>query len=68
MPHINGYETAKKIRELQNGKGPVIFAVSAGDMNDEEERSLKAGMDKYFTKPISRTALKESLFYFFKNG
>lgn len=67
MPELNGYETAAKIRELQKDKKLILFSISAGSMNNEEELSLQAGFDKYFTKPISKTEFKESIFHFFKN-
>lgn len=68
MPDLNGYEVAKRIRKLEKEKKAVLFAVSAGNMSNEEELSLRAGINKYLTKPISKRELKESIFEFFKSA
>lgn len=61
MPGMDGYETARAIRRLENealSKIPII-ALSSDAMEGDREKSLKAGMNEHFTKPIDIEALQE---------
>lgn len=58
MPHLNGYQTSKKIRSM--GFTMPIIAVSASAQEGERERCLAAGMNENITKPFHR---KEILRY-----
>lgn len=61
MPGMDGYETAQAIRRLENevlSRIPII-ALSSDAMEGDRERSLKAGMNEHFTKPIDIEALQE---------
>jgi PAS domain S-box-containing protein len=56
MPEMDGLETTRRIRaqELEKGKNErvPIIALTAGALQEERERCLKAGMDEFLTKPI----------------
>lgn len=57
MPGMNGLETTRHIRGLNDrGKMPII-ALTAHAMADEKEALLKAGMNDYQTKPITQDRL-----------
>jgi two-component system, sensor histidine kinase and response regulator len=59
MPEMDGIQATSSIRtyERVNGKTPVpIVAISAGC---EEERALSAGMNAYFSKPLSLDTLQK---------
>lgn len=61
MPGMNGYETAQAIRRLENealSKIPII-ALSSDAMEGDREKSLRAGMNEHFTKPIDIEALQK---------
>lgn len=61
MPGMDGYETARAIRRLENealSKIPII-ALSSDAMEGDRRKSLKAGMNEHFTKPIDIEALQE---------
>lgn len=61
MPGMDGYETARAIRRLENeviSKVPII-ALSSDAMEGDRMKSLKAGMNEHFTKPIDIEALQE---------
>ena len=58
MPELDGYETTKKIREMEaaakeEGKPRIrIIAMTANAMEGDRQRCLDVGMDDYISKPI----------------
>lgn len=52
MPDIDGYQTARKVREQCGGRALRIVAVTAGASPSERQRCLDAGMDDYAAKPL----------------
>ncbi|HEY7642983.1 MAG TPA: response regulator [Steroidobacteraceae bacterium] len=62
MPELDGYEAARKIRELENGQQHIpIVALTANAMKGDDEKCTAAGMDGYLSKPVDRTLLENSL-------
>ncbi len=59
MPHMNGYDATKKLRQA-GYKKPVI-AVTAHAMRGDKEKCLAAGCDDYISKPINRKQLVDVL-------
>jgi signal transduction histidine kinase/CheY-like chemotaxis protein len=59
MPHMNGAETARAIREREKsgGKRATIIALSGGALAEDKRRALDAGMDAFLAKPFDRGAL-----------
>ena len=58
MPGMDGYETARQIRKLPEGKD-LILAVLSGWGRDEDRRcATEAGFDHHFVKPIKFDALE----------
>lgn len=59
MPGMDGLETTKCIREMENGKARTpIIALTAHTVTDNKSKLLLAGMDDYLSKPISENELK----------
>ncbi|BHH85442.1 response regulator [Desulforhopalus sp. 52FAK] len=53
MPHLNGYEATRKIRQGEKeGSHIPIIAMTAYAINGDKEKCLAAGMDGYVSKPI----------------
>lgn len=64
MPKLNGYEASGEIRKAEAHRGikpTTIIALTAGAIEGEQERCLAAGMDFYLTKPISKSALFDTI-------
>ena len=59
MPGIDGYETTKKIREITPGKQPVIIALTANAMPQEEKKAIQSGMNGILIKPASEAILQK---------
>ncbi len=52
MPNLDGYETAKLIREDKKYKDLPIIAVTAKAMTGDREKCINAGASDYITKPV----------------
>ncbi len=59
MPVMDGIEATQKIREFDT-KTPII-ALSAAVMENDKERTQKAGMNDHLSKPLDVDALEEML-------
>ncbi|MCM2287354.1 MAG: response regulator [Desulfobacula sp.] len=69
MPVLDGIETTKIIRapesDIKNKTIPII-ALTALAMQEDAERCLKAGMDRYLTKPIHSDKITYAIADLFK--
>jgi two-component system CheB/CheR fusion protein len=52
MPGINGYELARRIRELAAEPAPLLIALSGLGQAEDKARAAAAGFDQHFTKPL----------------
>ncbi|HHX17949.1 MAG TPA: response regulator, partial [Clostridium sp.] len=54
MPEMDGIETTKRIREMENGtyEHVPIIAITAHALKGDREKFLLSGMDSYIAKPI----------------
>lgn len=52
MPIMDGYTSTQKIRELAGSKDTQIIALTAHANKEDEIRCLRAGMNKYLSKPV----------------
>ncbi len=53
IPLLDGYETTKKIREIDKLKKVPIIAVTSYAMVGDREKALQAGCTSYVEKPIN---------------
>ncbi|MCK6548046.1 ATP-binding protein [Myxococcota bacterium] len=60
MPEMDGYEAARKIRELR-GASVRIVALTAHALEEDRARTFEAGMDDHASKPLTKLRLLELL-------
>lgn len=61
MPAMDGYEAARKIRSMENGRRTPIIALSAATMPAERRRAFDSGMDEFLPKPLEMENLRRAL-------
>lgn len=67
MPVMDGYETLRRIRELENGRDvPVIYITANNKSEDNIERGYMLGASDYLIKPVSGKLLKNKVSVFLK--
>jgi CheY-like chemotaxis protein len=59
LPVMDGYSTARKIRELR--PDVIIIAQTAYGLMDEKEKIMQSGFDDYMIKPIISQLLIDKL-------
>jgi two-component system cell cycle response regulator DivK len=52
LPEIDGYDLARRMRDMPDLEGVPILAVTANVMQGDRERTLAAGCNGYIQKPI----------------
>lgn len=57
MPGLNGYETTRRIRQMDKFKNLPIVALTAKAMKGDDVLSIAAGMNEHITKPVDSTRL-----------
>ncbi len=63
MPVMDGYEAARAIRALDNKSlaGIPILAMTANAFKEDEQASMRAGMQAHIAKPIDVGLLMKTL-------
>jgi CheY-like chemotaxis protein len=61
MPKLNGYDTARRIREQPWGKRVVLVALTGWGQDEDRRMSQAAGFDLHVVKPIEPAELKKLL-------
>jgi PAS domain S-box-containing protein len=61
MPRINGYDSARKIRQQAWGKDMVLIAITGWGQDEDKQIALEAGFDYHLTKPIDPGDLEKLL-------
>ncbi len=61
MPKLDGYETARKLRERPWAGSTQLFALTGWGQEDDKERARQAGFDRHLVKPLEPEALSELL-------
>jgi signal transduction histidine kinase/DNA-binding response OmpR family regulator len=59
MPIMDGFETARRIRSLQNGRGvPIVFMTAIYRNEEYAKRAYAGGAADYITKPFDPDVLR----------
>jgi CheY-like chemotaxis protein len=61
MPGMNGYETARCIRQQPWGSEVKLFALTGWSQDEDRRRSQEAGFDGHIIKPIEPSELQKLL-------
>lgn len=61
LPGVNGYEAARRIRELPEGRAVVLLALTGWGQEEDRRRSTAAGFDDHLVKPVDLETLAHLL-------
>ena len=61
LPHLNGFEAGRRIREQHKTGPPVLVALSGWGQDEDRRRSEEAGFDAHLVKPVDEIALRRLL-------
>jgi CheY-like chemotaxis protein len=65
MPDMDGFEVARRLRELDGGaEVPVIFVTAFGNDPDEIHRAYAAGGADYLVKPLDTVVVRRKVAVF----
>jgi signal transduction histidine kinase len=52
MPGRNGYEVARRIRQMPSGRRPLLIAITGWGQEADRHLAIEAGFDHHLTKPV----------------
>ena len=61
MPGMDGYETARAVRDLQQGRAVVLVALTGWGQEEDRRRTERAGFDHHFVKPVDYAVVQRLL-------
>ncbi len=61
MPGIDGYETARRLRETPAGRQAALVALTGWSEDSERDRTTEAGFDHHLVKPAEPKMLRDLL-------
>jgi CheY-like chemotaxis protein len=61
MQGMNGFEVARRLRELGRIPGLRIVAVTGWGKPEDQERSRQAGFDMHLIKPVELSQIQQAL-------
>lgn len=61
MPGMDGYETAKQLRQLAAGDGLILVALTGWGQEEDRRRAYEAGFDFHLVKPVNAGAIERLL-------
>jgi PAS domain S-box-containing protein len=57
LPGIDGYEVARRIRAMPEGRGVLLVAQTGWGQDDDRKKTAAAGFDAHLVKPVDLDAL-----------
>jgi PAS domain S-box-containing protein len=61
MPDIDGYELARRLRQIPEMDGVVLVALTGYGQEKDRQKAVDAGFDYHLVKPVSLDALQDLL-------
>jgi CheY-like chemotaxis protein len=61
MPKLNGYDTARRIRQQPWGKDIVLIAITGWGNENDKRQSEEVGFNFHLVKPVDPTQLTQLL-------
>ncbi len=61
MPEMDGYETARRIRRIPEGRDVPLIALSGWGRDEDRKKSAAAGFDRHMVKPADIDELQDLL-------
>ena len=61
LPRLNGYDVARRIRQLPDGANVILVALTGWGQEDDRRRSREAGFDRHLVKPVDPEELERLL-------
>jgi two-component system, sensor histidine kinase and response regulator len=61
MPGMDGYEVARRIREIAAGEKVAMLILSSAPTASDHERAKKLGIARRLAKPLRRASLREAI-------
>jgi CheY-like chemotaxis protein len=68
MPHMDGLQATRLIRQLPHGNEVPILALTANAFGDDRMRCLEVGMDDFITKPTEPGTLYATVLKWLNTG
>ncbi len=59
LPDLSGYEVARKLRVLMNGRPLYLAAMTGWGQHEDRTRAFAAGFDRHVLKPADAQKLRE---------
>ncbi len=61
MPELDGFETARRVRQLMGEQAPIIMMLSSVGVTADGRRCRRLGIARYLVKPVGREELLEAV-------
>jgi len=61
MPLIDGFEVARRIRQMPNGRHVLLVALTGWGQDQDRRGTADAGFDEHLTKPVDLAQLSRLL-------
>jgi CheY-like chemotaxis protein len=62
MPRLNGFDTARRIRQASWGKHALVVALTGWGQERDRSRTAEAGFDAHLVKPVAEADLFRAIF------
>jgi CheY-like chemotaxis protein len=61
LPHMNGYEVCRRLRESPWGREAFVVALTGWGQAEDQRNASEAGFDRHLVKPVEEELLQKVL-------